>query len=405
MEIDIEELKEKFVLYVFCQSTYSYFDKKNDFQIDLQYKPDKVNFIEKKAIEIGELLSNSESTIYKETFSIKLIRTHLSNIKGQSEIRNLHTPLIDTLHYHISDGLHRSKLKEYSLKYSIEENFGFDKLGSVLIEFLSNQMFYVYLTDDLNRNDRPLNTIFNENTINKNNWISFFESIDIKKEPQLEPKIWRGEIGETYVQNCYTTSLIQHLYELKKKIGYLRDSSKLTYLIQLNLPLPQMPNFDHEAVNQGFYECDMHYYEFINDYIEYLKQKINLANSTQFHKNEDANNKKNTHKKKHITFENYSIKHEYIKLFFQSLKNENLFDEDNIFKGKFNDIKDEIHTIIKVLTDKKYLTEAPNSNNYLFATALGIKSNINDKTIRKTNWTAKNERYLYYSQIIPNLIK
>jgi len=290
MEIDIEELKEKFVRYVFCQSIYSYFEKKIDFEIDLQYKPDKVNFIEKKAIEIGELLSNSESTIYKETFSIKLIRTHLSNIKGQSEIRNLHTPLIDILNYHISDGLHRSKLKEYSRKYSIEENFGFDKLGSVLIEFLSNQMFYVYLTDDLDRNERPLKEIiFSETNINKNNWISFFESIDINKEPQIEPKIWRGEIGETYVQNCYTTSLIQHLYELKKKIGYLRDSSKLTYLNQLNLPAPQMPSFDHDVVNQGFYECDMRYYEFINDYKEYLNQKINIANLTKSDKIELIN--------------------------------------------------------------------------------------------------------------------
>lgn len=111
--------------------------------------------------------------------------------------------------------------------------------------------------------------------LEKIDWITYFENIDIEKKPEFNSKIWRGKIGEDYVQNSYTTLLIERMYELKKEIGYLRDSSKLRHIIQLNLQAPQMPDIDHKVMNQAFYECNMYWYEFINEYKEYLNQKTN----------------------------------------------------------------------------------------------------------------------------------
>jgi hypothetical protein len=176
-----------------------------------------------------------------------------------------------------------------------------------------------------------------------------------------------------YIKNQYNKQydiVIDKDYGLKFPIFEFKDPELIEYILNFNL----------------LYHID----DFINEYKG---------------KNQFDNKKKRLKLKPIPTCESYFFKLDFFEIFMNSLRKNILFDEKNVFKGKFNDVKDEIHTIIKVLIDKKYLTEDPKSNNFLFANTLGIISDKNDKTIRKTDWTPKKERYSYYSQIIPNLIK
>lgn len=83
-----------------------------------------------------------------------------------------------------------------------------------------------------------------------------------------------------------------------------------------------------------------------------------------------------------------------------------LFDENGVFKGYFNNVKDEIQTIIIVLKEKGYFKDNDNvrpGNNYLFANALSVNIDKNDKTLRKSNWVPSNEMKSYYLKIIPGI--
>lgn len=108
-----------------------------------------------------------------------------------------------------------------------------------------------------------------------NIWITFFEKIDIHQPPELNIRVFKGNMREDFVKENYNVCM-QLMHDLKRKIGYLTDSAKLKYLEQLNPPEPRMPDFgqkslDSDMMAQAFYQSEMYYYEFIKAYKEYLR--------------------------------------------------------------------------------------------------------------------------------------
>jgi len=127
--------------------------------------------------------------------------------------------------------------------------------------------------------------------MSRNKWIKLFEEMDINAPPPLDIKVFKGEIGRDFVQENYNVC-IQLMHGLKKKIGFLTDTAKLRYLIDLKLPEPKMPDFgssnpDHIIMGQAFYQSEMYYYEFVNDYMAYLKSRIQLQKTNNMYKDSE----------------------------------------------------------------------------------------------------------------------
>jgi hypothetical protein len=104
--------------------------------------------------------------------------------------------------------------------------------------------------------------------------IAFFEALDVRNDCPLNYVPFMGNPDEYFVQNSDNV-LIQYMYNLKKEIGYLNDRAKLTRLNQLVLQEAQMPNFgsdniDHKTMAAAFFQNDVNWYDFVNDYKEYL---------------------------------------------------------------------------------------------------------------------------------------
>ncbi|HEY4325983.1 MAG TPA: toll/interleukin-1 receptor domain-containing protein [Mucilaginibacter sp.] len=177
----------------------------------------------------------------------------------------------------------------------------------------------------------------------KSKWITAFEDLDINKELKLNIRIFRGNLNQSFVQDN-DNILLQRMYKLKRKIGYLSDNAKLNYLKQQNIPQPIMPNFGGNDVSddimaQAFYQCDINWYEFINVYTGYLIKKTEVSDS----KSEEGRKVETYTKKKFVVNKP--------KVFFSYAWNEA---SEDIVTKLYDSLKKDGHTVIRDKNDLGY---------------------------------------------------
>lgn len=173
MEIDINELKELYVLIVIDDSRNSFIDKVNKFNRELHYKAevDKVNYINQNITAIGEKICSPENQTYC-VYSFEMVQLHLKEIEKNKDLqlwRKEHLEIFQSpLKSKLNDDIEYSATNRYKihrLAEKYEKNYNefsgnskyvdaIRKFTSYLVEHLSNVMFSIYLTDGFD-NTKP----------------------------------------------------------------------------------------------------------------------------------------------------------------------------------------------------------------------------------------------------------
>lgn len=112
------------------------------------------------------------------------------------------------------------------------------------------------------------------------NWIEVFDAIDVEIPIQTEAHVTTtNEQKRNFVLEASFNLTCQYLHEFKRKILFLSDEHKITFIEQMNIKKPN-PLFvlknddkDKEAFDQINYTADNNYFDFLTTYKEHLKHK------------------------------------------------------------------------------------------------------------------------------------
>ena len=119
--------------------------------------------------------------------------------------------------------------------------------------------------------------------MNLQDWIMFFEEMDLSQPSKFNYKTAIGSAGRNYVQNN-VAGFEGGLRELKRKIGHnISYRAKLHRLNQIPNPVPYMPDFGTDPNKVGIAEANwqlsFNLHEFLNAYKEFLTEKIVIENN------------------------------------------------------------------------------------------------------------------------------
>jgi len=206
------------------------------------------------------------------------------------------------------------------------------------------------------------------------------------------------KIVDESANDTKSKKIIEDIYDLSRSMAtfLISDYKKIieSYQPEMYLDVPFWIEHHKEETEKKYF-IGGGSNSFTKPIQEYLIKQFNeILNNVKM--SNSANEKKSSTK----TYQDFLIDRNCD--IFKPLHDAKLFDDKGIFKGYFDEVKNEVQTLIIVFREKGYFKKPilP-SHNYLFANALKIKTDINDRTMRKDHWQPAIEMKEYYSTLIP----